>query len=143
MWEGRAKVPGMKLAVEAEGLVKQYQGRSGTVDAVRGVDLSVEAGEVFGFLGPNGAGKSTTIKMLTTLMSITAGTARVADLDVTAEPQAVRRRIGVALQEAGPRPRQGHRAARAGRPRGGRRPAHQGLLRRDEASPRPRLGAGP
>ena len=106
MWVGRAKVPGMKLAVEAEGLVKQYQGRSGTVDAVRGVDLSVEAGEVFGFLGPNGAGKSTTIKMLTTLMSITAGTARVADLDVTAEPQAVRRRIGVALQEAGLDPRQ-------------------------------------
>jgi ABC-2 type transport system ATP-binding protein len=101
MWEGRAKVPGMKLAVEAEGLVKQYRGRAGTVDAVRGVDLRVEAGEVFGFLGPNGAGKSTTIKMLTTLMTITAGTARVAGLDVMAEPQAVRRRIGVALQEAG------------------------------------------
>ncbi len=106
MWEGRAKVPGMKLAVEAEGLVKQYRGRAGTVDAVRGVDLRVEAGEVFGFLGPNGAGKSTTIKMLTTLMSITAGTARVADIDVMAEPQAVRRRIGVALQEAGLDPRQ-------------------------------------
>jgi ABC-2 type transport system ATP-binding protein len=96
----------MKLAVEAEGLVKQYRGRAGTVDAVRGVDLRVEAGEVFGFLGPNGAGKSTTIKMLTTLMSITAGTARVADIDVMAEPQAVRRRIGVALQEAGLDPRQ-------------------------------------
>jgi ABC-2 type transport system ATP-binding protein len=101
MWVGRAKVPGMKLAVEAEGLVKQYRGRAGTVDAVRGVDLRVEAGEVFGFLGPNGAGKSTTIKMLTTLMTITAGTARVAGIDVMAEPQAVRRRIGVALQEAG------------------------------------------
>jgi ABC-2 type transport system ATP-binding protein len=96
----------MKLAVEAEGLVKQYRGRAGTVDAVRGVDLRVEAGEVFGFLGPNGAGKSTTIKMLTTLMSITAGTARVAEIDVMAEPQAVRRRIGVALQEAGLDPRQ-------------------------------------
>jgi ABC-2 type transport system ATP-binding protein len=101
MWEGRAKVPGMKLAVEAEGLVKQYRGRAGTVDAVRGVDLRVEAGKVFGFLGPNGAGKSTTIKMLTTLMTITAGTARVAGLDVMAEPQTVRQRIGVALQEAG------------------------------------------
>ncbi|HEU5156640.1 MAG TPA: ATP-binding cassette domain-containing protein [Streptosporangiaceae bacterium] len=96
----------MKLAVEARGLVKQYRGRAGTVDAVRGVDLNVEAGEVFGFLGPNGAGKSTTIKMLTTLMSITAGMARVAGLDVMAEPQAVRRRIGVALQEAGLDPRQ-------------------------------------
>jgi ABC-2 type transport system ATP-binding protein len=106
LWEGRARVPGMKLAVEAEGLVKQYRGRAGTVDAVRGVDLTVEAGEVFGFLGPNGAGKSTTIKMLTTLMSITAGTARVAGIDVMAEPQGVRRRIGVALQEAGLDPRQ-------------------------------------
>ena len=99
--EGRATVPDMKLAVEAEGLVKQYRGRAGTVDAVRGVNLSVVAGEVFGFLGPNGAGKSTTIRMLTTLMSITSGTARVAGIDVMADPEAVRRRIGVALQEAG------------------------------------------
>jgi ABC-2 type transport system ATP-binding protein len=91
----------MSQAVEAEGLVKQYRGRAGTVDAVRGVDLSVGTGEVFGFLGPNGAGKSTTIRMLTTLMSITSGTARVAGIDVMAEPDAVRRRIGVALQEAG------------------------------------------
>jgi ABC-2 type transport system ATP-binding protein len=96
----------MTLAVEAEGLVKQYRGRGGTVDAVRGVDLKVGVGEVFGFLGPNGAGKSTTVRMLTTLMSITSGTARVAGIDVTADPDAVRRRIGVALQEAGLDPRQ-------------------------------------
>jgi ABC-2 type transport system ATP-binding protein len=96
----------MKLAVEAERLVKQYRGRSGTVDAVRGVDLRVTAGEVFGFLGPNGAGKSTTVRMLTTLMSITSGTARVAGVDVMADPDAARRRIGVALQEAGLDPRQ-------------------------------------
>ena len=101
-----ARVPGMELAVEAKSLVKQYHGRSGAVDAVRGVDLSVNAGEIFGFLGPNGAGKSTTIKMLTTLLSITSGVARVAGLDVAADPQAVRRRIGVALQEAGLDPRQ-------------------------------------
>jgi ABC-2 type transport system ATP-binding protein len=88
-------------AVEAEGLVKTYRGRSGTVEAVRGVDLRVEAGEIFGFLGPNGAGKSTTVRMLTTLLSITSGTARVAGLDVSREPDAVRKRIGVALQEAG------------------------------------------
>ncbi|HEU4658438.1 MAG TPA: ATP-binding cassette domain-containing protein [Capillimicrobium sp.] len=94
------------VAVEAEGLVKQYGGRGGTVEAVRGVDLRVEAGEVFGFLGPNGAGKSTTVRMLTTLLSITAGTARVAGIDVAADPDAVRRRIGVALQEAGLDPRQ-------------------------------------
>ena len=99
-------VPGMKPAVEAEGLVKQYRGRTETVDAVRGVDLTVRTGEVFGFLGPNGAGKSTTIRMLTTLMSITSGTARVAGIDVMADPDAARRRIGVALQEAGLDPRQ-------------------------------------
>ena len=88
-------------AVEAEGLVKTYRSRSGSVDAVRGVDLRVESGEVFGFLGPNGAGKSTTVRMLTTLLSITGGVARVAGLDVAREPDAVRERIGVALQEAG------------------------------------------
>jgi ABC-2 type transport system ATP-binding protein len=89
-------------AVHAEGLVKHYD----DVEAVRGVDLTVQAGEVFGFLGPNGAGKSTTVKMLTTLLSITAGTAQVAGIDVTRDPDAVRRRIGVALQEAGLDPRQ-------------------------------------
>ena len=91
----------MALAVEAEGLVKRFTGRNGTVDAVRGVDLHVAEGEVFGFLGPNGAGKSTTVRMLTTLTTITAGTARVAGVDVAADSDAVRRRIGVALQEAG------------------------------------------
>src|SRR5213080_833259 len=88
-------------AVEADGLVKTYRSRKDTVEAVRGVDLRVHAGEVFGFLGPNGAGKSTTVRMLTTLLSITGGSARVAGLDVAREPEAVRRRIGVALQEAG------------------------------------------
>jgi len=91
----------MSVAVEAEQLVKRFSGRSGTIEAVRGVDLRVEAGEVFGFLGPNGAGKSTTVRMLTTLMTITSGTARVAGIDVTADPDGARRGIGVALQEAG------------------------------------------
>jgi ABC-2 type transport system ATP-binding protein len=89
------------VAVEAEGLVKTYRSRSGTVEAVRGVDLRVDGGEVFGFLGPNGAGKTTTVRMLTTLLSITTGVARVAGLDVAREPDVVRERIGVALQEAG------------------------------------------
>src|SRR4051794_22505613 len=96
----------MAIAVEARGLVKQYRSRSGTVEAVRGVDLRVAAGEIFGFLGPNGAGKSTTIRMLTTLLSITSGSAQVAGVDVTHEPDAARRRMGVALQEAGLDPRQ-------------------------------------
>jgi len=89
-------------AIHAEGLVKHY----GDVEAVRGVDLRVEAGEIFGFLGPNGAGKSTTVRMLTTLLTITAGRAEVAGVDVAREPDAARERIGVALQEAGLDPRQ-------------------------------------
>ncbi len=56
---------------------------------------------MFGFLGPNGAGKSTTVRMLTTLTTITSGSARVAGVDVSGDPDAVRRSIGVALQEAG------------------------------------------
>jgi ABC-2 type transport system ATP-binding protein len=89
-------------AIDAEGLVKHYD----DVEAVRGVDLRVRSGEIFGFLGPNGAGKSTTVRMLTTLLSITSGTARVAGVDVARDPDAARRRIGVALQEAGLDPRQ-------------------------------------
>src|SRR6476619_7591912 len=91
-------------AVQADGLVKHYAGKD-VIEAVRGVDLRVERGEVFGFLGPNGAGKSTTVKMLTTLLSITSGTARVAGVDVALEPDAARHKIGVALQEAGLDPR--------------------------------------
>jgi ABC-2 type transport system ATP-binding protein len=93
-------------AVETQGLIKHYKGRDGVVEAVRGVDLRVDSGEVFGFLGPNGAGKSTTVRMLTTLLSITAGTARVAGIDVAASPDEARLRMGVALQEAGLDPRQ-------------------------------------
>jgi ABC-2 type transport system ATP-binding protein len=91
----------MTFAIEAERLVKHYTGRGGDVEAVKGVDLRVRRGEVFGFLGPNGAGKSTTVRMLTTLMTITSGSARVAGVDVTADPDAARTKIGVALQEAG------------------------------------------
>ena len=93
---------GAPPAVATRDLVKHY----GDVEAVRGVDLSVATGEVFGFLGPNGAGKSTTVRMLTTLLTITAGSATVCGIDVAADPDAVRRRIGVALQEAGLDPRQ-------------------------------------
>jgi ABC-2 type transport system ATP-binding protein len=93
-------------AVRAEGLVKHYDGREGTVEAVRGVDLEIHTGEIFGFLGPNGAGKSTTVRMLTTLLTITAGRAKVAGADVAENPDEARAKIGVALQEAGLDPRQ-------------------------------------
>ncbi|MEM7141806.1 MAG: ATP-binding cassette domain-containing protein [Actinomycetota bacterium] len=82
--------------VEAVGLVREF----GDLRAVDGIDLEVEAGEIFGFLGPNGAGKSTTVRMLVTLLRPTAGTARVAGHDVVEDPTAVRRSIGVALQDA-------------------------------------------
>ncbi len=98
---GSASTASTGLAIEAHDLVKTYTGRGGRVEAVRGVDLQVARGEVFGFLGPNGAGKSTTVRMLTTLMTITSGAAMVAGIDVATEPDRARRRIGVALQEAG------------------------------------------
>jgi ABC-2 type transport system ATP-binding protein len=96
----------MTEAVAAERLTKTFKSKDGDVEAVRGVDLLVETGEIFGFLGPNGAGKSTTIRMLTTLSSITSGRARVAGVDVAADPDGARHKIGVALQEAGLDPRQ-------------------------------------
>jgi ABC-2 type transport system ATP-binding protein len=82
--------------IEAEGLKRHF----GSVRAVDGVDLAVEAGEIFGFLGPNGAGKSTTVRMLTTLLTPTSGWARVAGFDVVKQASMVRRSIGVALQDA-------------------------------------------
>ena len=82
--------------VVTEGLVRRF----GKVTAVDGVDLRIEAGEVFGFLGPNGAGKSTTVRMLTTLLRPTDGKAFVAGHNVVSESDAVRRSIGVALQDA-------------------------------------------
>ncbi|MGW2308278.1 ATP-binding cassette domain-containing protein, partial [Actinomadura luteofluorescens] len=80
--------------IEARGLARTFTGGHGTVEAVRGVDLSVAPGEIVGFLGPNGAGKTTTLRMLTTLLAPTAGTATVAGHDLRADPAAVRRRIG-------------------------------------------------
>jgi ABC-2 type transport system ATP-binding protein len=82
--------------IQAEGLVRHF----GAVKAVDGVDLAVAEGEIFGFLGPNGAGKSTTVRMLVTLLTPTAGWARVAGFDIVTEAAMVRRSIGVALQDA-------------------------------------------
>jgi ABC-2 type transport system ATP-binding protein len=88
-------------AIEAEGLRRTYKTHTGTlrrrtkeIEAVRGVDFAIEAGELFGLLGPNGAGKTTTIKMLITLLIPTAGKATVLGLDVVENAREVRKRIG-------------------------------------------------
>jgi ABC-2 type transport system ATP-binding protein len=85
----------LETVIEAKSLVKKY----GDLEAVRGIDLEVRGGEIFGFLGPNGAGKSTTISMLCTLLTPTSGIARVAGIDVVRDPAAVRQRIGLVFQD--------------------------------------------
>jgi ABC-2 type transport system ATP-binding protein len=84
-----------QAAVSVHGLVKRF----GDIEAVRGIDLEIVAGEVFGFLGPNGAGKSTTISMLCTLLTPSAGAAQVAGHDVVRERDLVRRSIGLVFQD--------------------------------------------
>lgn len=88
--------------ITARGLVQTFQTRQGrekvAVEAVKGVDLDVAEGEIVSFLGPNGAGKTTTLRMLTTLLRPTAGTATVAGYDVLTQPVQVRRSIGYVSQ---------------------------------------------
>src|SRR6266849_3651553 len=81
-------------AIEVDHIVKRY----GSFTAVDDVSFTVREGEIFGLLGPNGAGKSTLIRMMTTLIPITAGTVRVEGHDVARDPVAVRRTIGVIPQ---------------------------------------------
>ncbi|MEV0531604.1 ATP-binding cassette domain-containing protein [Kitasatospora sp. NPDC050463] len=90
--------------IETKGLRKSYPSKQrgqAAVDAVRGIDLDVAAGEVFGFLGPNGAGKTTTLRMLATLIRPDGGAARIAGADLLADPAGVRRRIGYVAQGGG------------------------------------------
>ena len=84
-------------SIRAEGLLREF---GSGVRAVDGIDLEIEAGEIYGFLGPNGAGKSTTVLMLTTLLPPTAGRAQVGGFDVASQGAQVRAAIGAALQEA-------------------------------------------
>ncbi|MEV6448731.1 ATP-binding cassette domain-containing protein [Amycolatopsis sp. NPDC051716] len=93
--------------ITARGLERRFRrkGRTGgEVHAVKGVDLDVEAGELVGFFGPNGAGKTTTLRMLTTLLEPTAGTATVGGRDLLSDPLGVRERIGYVAQGGGSAP---------------------------------------
>src|SRR5580765_4724030 len=92
--DGRAKPINPGNAIEVDHIVKKY----GDFTAVNDVTFNVKEEEIFGLLGPNGAGKSTLIRMMTTLIPITGGAARVAGHDVSKDPDAVRRTIGVIPQ---------------------------------------------
>jgi ABC-2 type transport system ATP-binding protein len=91
--------------IETTGLRKSFHSGKGrratTVEAVRGVDLAVAEGEIFGFLGPNGAGKTTTLRMLTTLIVPDSGDATIAGADLRTDPGSVRRRVGYVAQGGG------------------------------------------
>jgi ABC-2 type transport system ATP-binding protein len=84
--------------IETRGLSRTFKSRKSVVEAVKGVDLKVEKGEIFGFLGPNGAGKTTTLRMLSTLLPPSGGEATVAGADLLKEPGKVRERIGYVSQ---------------------------------------------
>ncbi len=90
--------------ISATGLARSFTNRHRTIDAVQGVDLDVHRGEIVGFLGPNGAGKTTTLRMLTTLLEPTAGSATVAGCDLRHDPAGVRKRIGYVAQGGGTDP---------------------------------------
>ena len=89
------------LAVDVKNIKKTFKTKQDTVEAVKDVSFEVKKGEIFGLLGPNGAGKSTTILMLTTLLQVTGGEAKILDLDVVKDDRLVREKIGVALQDTG------------------------------------------
>jgi len=89
------------VAIQALGLRKSFRVKDQEVEAVSGLDLTVAAGQIFGFLGPNGAGKTTALRILTTLLPADAGEAVVAGADVRRNPKQVRRRIGYVGQLGG------------------------------------------
>ncbi|HEV7975133.1 ATP-binding cassette domain-containing protein [Amycolatopsis sp.] len=90
--------------IRARGLTRRFSARGRTIDAVKGVDIDVGAGELVGFLGPNGAGKTTTLRMLTTLLRPTSGEATVGGCDLLKDPLGVRKRIGYVAQGGGTAP---------------------------------------
>jgi len=84
--------------IETHGLARSFKTKTGPVAAVQGIDFEVRPGQIVGLLGPNGAGKTTTLRMLTTLLRPTTGSATVAGVDLRADPREVRRRIGYVAQ---------------------------------------------
>ena len=120
------------MIIETRGLRKSFRSRKATVDAVQGVDLVVEEGEIFGFLGPNGAGKTTTLRMLATLITPDGGDATVAGVDLRRGARPRGTGLPGPAVRVGPRDREGPRRRRAhGVPVGGvRRPQVQDVLRR-------------
>ncbi|MEH6792956.1 MAG: ABC transporter ATP-binding protein [Rhodococcus sp. (in: high G+C Gram-positive bacteria)] len=87
--------------IETSGLTKTFRQGKKTVEAVRGIDLTIGEGELVALLGPNGAGKSTTLRMLTTLLAPTSGSARIAGFDVSKDRDGVRRSLGYVGQGNG------------------------------------------
>ncbi|MFG2136043.1 ABC transporter ATP-binding protein [Streptomyces sp. NPDC048650] len=91
----------MPPVITASGLARTFTTQRGPVEAVRGIDLTAERAEILGFLGPNGAGKTTTLRMLTTVLAPTGGTATVAGCDLVRDPAGVRRACGYVAQSGG------------------------------------------
>jgi ABC-2 type transport system ATP-binding protein len=89
-----SSAPNSRPVIRTQGLSRHFTRHRKTIEAVRGLDLEIGEGELVAFLGPNGAGKSTTLRMLTTLIEPTSGTAQVAGYDVVSERRQVRRSIG-------------------------------------------------
>lgn len=89
------------LGIQIANLHKSFKTSKGSFEALRGVNLSVSEGEIFGFLGPNGAGKTTTLRILTTLLPFNKGDVLVAGIDVKKHPQHVRQNISYVSQKGG------------------------------------------
>lgn len=91
----------MSFAIQANNLTKTFSIHKKAITAVNSINLTIHTGEIFGFLGPNGAGKTTTMRILTTLLKPTAGTALIAGYDLSTQPELVRTHIGYVSQSGG------------------------------------------
>ncbi|HWM37829.1 MAG TPA: ATP-binding cassette domain-containing protein [Streptomyces sp.] len=131
----------MTPVLQTSGLTRTFQTRTGPVEAVRGIELTVERGEILGFLGPNGAGKTTTLRMLTTLLTPTAGSATVAGHDLVRDPAGVRRKIGYVAQSGGVDPNVSVREELVTQARFYRTPKAEAAARTEELAARLGLSA--